>query len=221
MRVLLLEDDFSTNSAIVHELESFGFIVDSCFDGEHALDMIHQKQHDIYVLDINTPHFDGYEVLKFIVESYPNALIVVISTHIEIEYIKKAFTLGGNDFLKKPFEIEELLIRMRNLMKLLNPQGNREIIDLSQGFTYSLLSGELLFHGLCVKLTKKESLLLRILVQNFGNVVTLENIKSYVWEDEDVSLITVRYWVCSLIKKLKNGMIVNVRGEGYKLRKLS
>ena len=221
MKVLLLEDDFSTNAAIVHELEAFGFVVDSCLDGECALDMVHQRQHDLYVLDINVPNFDGYEVLKFIVETYPNALTIMISTHIEIEYLKKAFTLGSNDFLKKPFEMEELLLRIRNIMKLTNPQGNKEIVDLSQGFTYSLLSGELSYHGLCVKLTKKEALLLRILVQNLGNVVGLETIKQYVWDNEEVSSITIRYWVCALMKKLKNGMIVNIRGEGYRLRKLS
>lgn len=221
MKVLLLEDDFSTNAAMVHELEEFGFIVDSCLDGESAMNLVYEKKHDLYVLDINVPNFDGYEVLKFIVEKYPNAMTIMISTHIEIEYLKKAFTLGSNDFLKKPFEMEELLLRIRNIMRLANPQGNKEGSDLSQGYTYSLLSGELLYHGLSVKLTKKESLLLRLLVQNLGNVVSFETIQNYVWDNEEVSAITIRYWVCALIKKLKNGMIINVRGEGYRLRKLS
>jgi DNA-binding response OmpR family regulator len=221
MKVLLLEDDFSTNSAMVHELEAFGFIVDSCLEGESALDMVYEKQHDLYVLDINVPNFDGYEVLKFIIETYPNALTIMISTHIEIEYLKKAFALGSNDFLKKPFEMEELLLRIRNIMRLANPQGNKEMINLSQGFTYSLLTDELFYHDLAVKLTKKESLLLRILVQNLGSVVNFENIKNYVWDNEEVSSITIRYWVCALMKKLKSGMVVNVRGEGYRLRKLS
>lgn len=221
MKVLLLEDDFSTNAAMVDELEEFGFIVDSCLDGESAMNLVYEKKHDLYVLDINVPNFDGYEVLKFIVEKYPNALTIMISTHIEIEYLKKAFALGSNDFLKKPFEMEELLLRIRNIMRLVNPQGNQEGCDLSQGYTYSLLSGELLCHGINVKLTKKESLLLRLLVQNLGNVVSFETIQNYVWDNEEVSAITIRYWVCALIKKLKNGMIVNVRGEGYRLRKLS
>lgn len=220
MRVLLLEDDFSTNAAIVHELEGFGFIVDSCHDGECAMDLICQRGHDLYVLDINIPNFDGYEVLKFILDTYPNALTIMISTHIEIEYLKKAFKMGSSDFLKKPFEIEELLLRIKNLMKLTNPQGNRDIIDLSQGFTYSIVGGELFYHNKEIQLTKKESLLLRILVQNIGNVVSFEKIKNYVWDEEDVSSATLRYWVCTLIKKLKNGMIINVRGEGYRLRKL-
>ncbi|MGE3613723.1 MAG: response regulator, partial [Sulfurimonas sp.] len=97
MKVLLLEDDFSTNAAMVHELEEFGFIVDSCLDGESAMNLVYEKKHDLYVLDINVPNFDGYEVLKFIVEKYPNALTIMISTHIEIEYLKKAFALGSND----------------------------------------------------------------------------------------------------------------------------
>lgn len=222
MKVLLLEDDFSTNAAIVHELESFGFEVDSCLDGETAMDMAYKTHYDLYVLDINTPGINGYDVLKFILEVHPDALTIMISTHIEIEYLKKAFDLGSSDFLKKPFEIEELFLRIRNILRLINPLDNKEYYDLSQGYTYSMLTGELFYHGTALKLTRKETLLLRILVKNIGNVVTFEKIKSYVWnEEEEISLATIRYWVCLLIKKLKNGMIVNVRGDGYRLRKPS
>lgn len=221
MRALLLEDDFSTSSAIVNEFEAFGFMVDAYQDGEAAMDGIYEKQHDFYILDINVPNFDGYEVLVFIMQKYPNAPIIMISTHIEMEYLKKAFDFGSNDFLKKPFEMEELILRIKNMMRLSNPQGKKDTVDLSQGYYYSLVRGELFYYELNVELTKKESLLLRILAQNIGNVVSLESIKSYVWDDEEISLVTIRYWIHTLMKKLKSGMIVNVRGEGYRLRKLS
>ncbi len=220
MRALVLEDDFSTSYAIVSELERLEFIVDQCFDGECALNAIYAKEHDIYILDINVPNLDGYEVLKYIISKHPNAATIMISTHVEIEFLKKAFTVGCNDYLKKPFEMEELLLRIKNIVRLNNTQGNKEILNLSQGYTYSLTASELFYHGLPIELTKIESLLLRILVQNIGNIVSSERIKNYVWDNEEISPVTIRYWIYRLIKKFKSGMIVNARGEGYRLRKL-
>lgn len=220
MRVLLLEDDFSTCYAIVNELEQLGFIVDQCFDGECAMNAIYAKQHDIYILDINVPNIDGYEVLKYILNKHPNAATIMISTHIEIEYLKKAFAIGCNDYLKKPFEMEELLLRIKNIVRLSNTQSNKDEVNLSQGYTYSLLTSELFYYDSNIQLTKIESLLLRILVQNLGNIVSSESIKNYVWDNEEISPVTIRYWIYRLIKKFKSGMIVNARGEGYRLRKL-
>ncbi len=220
MRALVLEDDFSTCYAIVNEVEQLGFIVDKCFDGECAMNAIYTKQHDIYILDINVPNIDGYEVLEYILKKYPNAATIMISTHIEIEYLKKAFDVGCNDYLKKPFEMEELLLRIKNIVRLANAQGNKDIVNLSQGYTYSLITSELFYYDSNIELTKIESLLLRILVQNLGKIVSSESIKNYIWDNEEISPVTIRYWIYRLIKKFKSGMIVNARGEGYRLRKL-
>lgn len=220
MKALVLEDDFSTCYAIVSEIEKLGFIVDKCFDGDCALNNIYSKLYDIYILDINVPNIDGLEVLKYVLNSHPNATTIIISTHVEIAYLQKAFDIGCNDYLKKPFEMEELLLRVQNLIRLSNPQNNSSIINLSQGYTYCLIKNELFYYEANIKLTKVESLLLRILVQNIGNTVSLESIKNYVWDNQEVSPVTIRYWIYRLVKKLKSGMIINVRGEGYRLRKL-
>lgn len=220
MKALVLEDDFSTCYAIVSEIEKLGFIVDKCFDGDCALNNIYSKPYDIYILDINVPNIDGLEVLKYVLNSHPNATTIIISTHVEIAYLQKAFDIGCNDYLKKPFEMEELLLRVQNLIRLSNPQNNSSIINLSQGYTYCLIKNELFYYEANIKLTKVESLLLRILVQNIGNTVSLESIKNYVWDNQEVSPVTIRYWIYRLVKKLKSGMIINVRGEGYRLRKL-
>ena len=220
MKALVLEDDFSTCYAIVSEIEKLGFIVDKCFDGDCALNNIYSKLYDIYILDINVPNIDGLEVLKYVLNSHPNAATIIISTHVEIAYLQKAFDIGCNDYLKKPFEMEELLLRVQNLIRLSNPQNNSSIINLSQGYTYCLIKNELFYYEANIKLTKVESLLLRILVQNIGNTVSLESIKNYVWDNQEVSPVTIRYWIYRLVKKLKSGMIINVRGEGYRLRKL-
>lgn len=219
MRALILEDDYYSNNVISSELRAIGFIVDQCFEGECAMDFVHSKQHDIYILDINVANFDGYDVLKYILERYASAPVLMISTHTEIEYLKKAFSLGCHDFLKKPFEIEELMLRMKNILRIANVNGSDDIVDMSQGYTYSLNTNQLFYYNANIELTKIESLLLRVLVKNIGNIVTLEIIKSYVWDNEEISPTTLRYWIHMVMKKINNGMIVNTRGVGYRLRK--
>jgi len=220
MRALLLEDDYTFNTLIAEELIRLGFSVDSCFEGECAINAVYTQQHDLYIIDINVPSFNGFEVLKYIRERYANTPALIISTHSEIEYLKKAFTLGCHDYLKKPFDMEELIIRIHNALRLSNPQQRDDTLALSQGYTYSLITGELYYHDTPVELTRIESLLLRIMIQNIGNVVNSDVIQDYVWNNEEIAPSTMRYWVHRLMKKLKSGMIVNVRGIGYRLRKL-
>ncbi|MBN2895803.1 MAG: response regulator transcription factor [Campylobacterales bacterium] len=220
MRALLLEDDFNTSFVIAARLETMGYSVDKCFDGECAMNAVYAKQYDVYILDLMVPNVDGYEVLEYIVSSNPLAATIVISTHIEIEYLKKAFQKGCSDYLKKPFEMEELLLRIRNVVRLTGSKTNTEIINLSQGYSYSLPKNELYYYDELIELTKIESMLLRILILNLGSVVSNEEIKNYVWDDEEISPLTIRYWIYRLIKKFKPGMIVNIRGIGYRLRKL-
>ncbi len=220
MKALLLEDDYCSNSVIANELREIGFNIDACFDGDSAMDLVYTKAHDLYILDINVPGFNGNEVLEYIRNRYPTSLVIMISTHIEIEFIKKAFSLGCQDYLKKPFEMEELLLRIKNISRLLNPDKNEDNVNLSQGYTFSLNNNQLLHYGKLIELTRIESLLMRILIQNIGNIVTIETLRAYVWENEEVAPATMRYWIHRLLKKLKNGMIVNTRGVGYRLRKL-
>lgn len=220
MRALLVEDDYAFNTLITEELKRFGFSVDSCFEGDCGMNTVYAKQHDLYLIDINVPSFNGFEILKYIRESYPNTPAIIITTHAEIEYLKQAFALGCYDYLKKPFDMEELIIRIHNALRLSNPQHKNDTIPLSQGYTYSLITSELYYHNTPIELTRIESLLLRILIQNIGNVVSSDTIQDYVWDNEEIAPSTMRYWIHRLMKKLKSGMIVNVRGVGYRLRKL-
>lgn len=220
MRALLLEDDYTFNTLISDELKRLGFSVDSYFEGESAIDAVYKKQHDLYLLDINVPKFNGYEVLQYIRERNAHTPAIIITTHSEIDYLKKAFALGCHDYIKKPFDMDELILRIHNVLRLSNPQRHDDLITLSQGYTYSLISGELLYHANPVELTRIESLLLRVLIQNIGNVVRTDVIQDYVWNNEEIAPATMRYWIHRLMKKLQSGMIVNVRGVGYRLRKL-
>jgi DNA-binding response OmpR family regulator len=220
LRALVLEDDYVCNRVIAEELQRVGFIVEKYYDGEAAVDAIYKRQHDFYLLDINVPNINGYEVLRYIRERYPSTPAIIITTNAEISYLKKGFEIGCHDFLKKPFELDELILRIFNTLRLSRVTQGSELMDLSQGYSYSVVSGELFFHGNFVELTRVEMLLLRILLHNIGNVVTTDMLRDYVWDDKEIAPSTIRYWVHRVMKKFKNGMIVNVRGMGYRFRRI-
>ncbi|WP_419769397.1 MAG: response regulator transcription factor [Candidatus Marinarcus sp.] len=218
MKIFLLEDDYSLNKAITKALEHKGFLVESHFEGDDAVDTILQSKYDIYILDINVPNLDGYSVLDIIKKENSKLPVIMISASLQIDQIKKAYDLGCNDYLKKPFELEELFLRIDYLIKttLINNE-NKSHINLGGGYFFNLENSRLYKHEHEIDLTPKESLLLFLLASNRGNTVGLDLIREYVWDGKDVEFVSIRTIVHKLQKKIKNGLIVNLRGVGYKL----
>ena len=110
MKIFLLEDDFALNKIIKISLQNKGFFVDSFSDGYKAVDVILNSKYDLYILDLNVLGFDGHKVLEFIRKDDLTVPIIMISAEIDIENIKKSYTLGCNDYIKKPFDFEELFL---------------------------------------------------------------------------------------------------------------
>jgi DNA-binding response OmpR family regulator len=219
MKALLLEDDFALNKLITNALESKGFMVHSFLDGIEAAQQILQTPYDIYILDINVPSFNGYNVLAHIRKEHENLPVIMISAASDIESMQKSYQLGCNDYLKKPFELDELYLRIEYLLKLLLKQEIHTNTNLGFEYSFCLETNKLFKHEHEITLTKKEALLLSLFVQNLNNIVTIEMIHEYVWESKEVEAVSMRSVIHKLQKKLKSGMINNIRGVGYKLIK--
>ena len=220
MKIFLLEDDFSLNKIIKISLQNRGFFVDSFTDGYKAVDAILNSKHDLYILDLNVLGFDGHKVLEFIRKDDLTVPIIMISAEIDIENIKKSYTLGCNDYIKKPFDFEELFLRIQyHLSHIKKDENNDFIVDLGYDFSFNLLEQTLFKSSFEIELTIKEKLLLSLLVKNINNTVTNEMIHEYVWDSKEMEAVSMRTIVHKLKKKLKNGMIINLRGVGYKLIK--
>jgi DNA-binding response OmpR family regulator len=117
MKIFLLEDDYSLNEAIKEILELENHIVDNFYDGEIAFDNILNNNYDLYILDVNVPNIDGLEVLEKIKSISLNLNVIIISANINIDLIKKAYLLGCDDYLKKPFDLEELILMLARYEK--------------------------------------------------------------------------------------------------------
>lgn len=220
MKIFLLEDDFALNKIIKISLQNRGFFVDSYTDGYKAVDAILNSKHDLYILDLNVLGFDGHKVLEFIRKDDLEVPIIMISAEIDIENIKKSYSLGCNDYIKKPFDFEELYLRIQYHLSHIKKDENSDlIVDLGYDFSFNLIEQTLHKSKHEIELTSKEKLLLTLLVKNINNTITNEMIHEYVWDSKEMEAVSMRTIVHKLKKKLKNGMIINLRGVGYKLIK--
>jgi len=218
MKVFLLEDDFSLNKIITNSLKNRGFFVHNYHDGYKAVEMILNNSYDLFILDLNVIGFDGHQILEIIRKSDKDIPVIIISAQIDIENIQKSYNLGCNDYIKKPFDFEELFLRIQYHVQKLKVSDNF-LTNLDNSFTYDLLKQELYYKQQAIELSINEKLLMTLFVQNLNNITSIEVIHEYVWDSKEMEAVSMRSLIHKLKKKLKSGMIINVRGEGYKLIK--
>ena len=212
MKILLLEDDEIIATQIKEYFELFDNSVTLFSNGEELLDNTDTKSFDIMLLDINTPKVSGIEVLETIRALNINTPAIFITALSSMDSLKKAYSIGCNDYIKKPFDIEELEIRINYLLQQKNSN-----IELKNGYSFNMKKQKLYKDGVEVKLNSKEQLFLYLLLKNRGEVVSNELIKSYIWEDKDICNNTLRTTIKKLRDKLKSNFITNLRGIGYKI----
>ncbi|PLY09743.1 MAG: DNA-binding response regulator [Arcobacter sp.] len=218
MKIFLLEDDYSLNKLIYNALSQRGFFVTAVEDGYDAMTHILNNKYDLYILDINVPGFSGHEVLAEIRKIHHDLPVIIVSAELDIDNISKAYDLGCNDYLKKPFELEELILHIKYHIKtILQSDIDKDIIDLGSGLKFHLNTQTLHKHDHEITLTQKEKLLLTLFINNINKTVTSEMIHEYVWDNKEMESVSMRSMIHKLQKKLRNGMIVNIRGVGYKL----
>ena len=202
MKIFLLEDDYSLNETIKEMMEINHHEVISFYDGEVAYTNIFDN-YDLYILDINTPSLNGLEILKSIKNLNTKTKVIMISANINIETIKEAYILGCDDYLKKPFDVEELILKIEKFDKKDND------IFLDENIYFNSISNELYVDFQKVDLTKSEKNLLILLLQNRSKTISYENIEDFVYKGEAKSSDAIRSLLKRLRKKLPKDLILN------------
>ena len=210
MNILLLEDDKQLNRAITKFLTLKGLNVSSFYDGEDVLKQI--GGYDLYLLDINTPNISGIDILKYINNSSKSAKVIMISANIDIKMMKSAYDNGCYDYLKKPFQIEELFFKIEKIEKELNQN-----ILLENGLEFDTENRILYRDKQELELTKKEMSLFNLLSINLHNIVTYEQIEFEVYNNESTAVSTIRALVKRLREKVGKETVKTVINVGYKL----
>lgn len=216
MKVFLLEDDFALNKIVTNSLKNRGFFVDTCFDGYKAVDMIMNTSYDFFILDLNVIGFDGHKILEIIRETNKETPVIIMSAQIDMENIKKSYTLGCNDYIKKPFDFEELFLRIQYHIQKQN-QSDKFLTSIGNSYSFDLLEQVLYYKEQSIDLSVKEKLLMSLFVKNLNSITSIEMIHEYVWDSKEMEAVSMRSLIHKLKKKLKSGMLINFRGEGYKL----
>lgn len=218
MNILLLEDEYTLRMSIKEYLSECGFFVDDYKNGEEALDAVFSKRYDILLLDIKVPKKNGMDLLKEIRGSKIDTPVIFISSITDIDELEKGYEAGCCDYVRKPFELKELYLRIMQAFKSNILKSADDTIVLPSGFCFDVKRGELKKDNERVVLTKKEALIIALLVENIGNIVTIDDFQSYVW-GEDIDPTNIRVQINNLRKKLGDELVVNVRGFGYKIEK--
>jgi DNA-binding response OmpR family regulator len=219
MKILLLEDDMMLNSAIVKYLETTGHKVESFREGERALHVIFNEVFDLLILDINVPGIDGLSLLEKIYASKIQVPAIFISALIDIEEISRAFELGCYDYLKKPFHLKELGLRIDKMLQ--SHQLPQEHTRLSKGYSFNLESSLLTFYNEPQILPKRQLQIIALLATNIGIVIDYDTLRDYIWNDYNIDKATITTEVNRLKKNLKEDFIINIRSIGYMIRRIS
>ena len=209
MKILLLEDNKKLNETITKRLKIKNYEVTSCIDGMEAYEKV-TDGFSCFILDINVPNVNGIKILKKIREFYDDVPIIIISASVELDLIKESYDYGCNDFLKKPFFIDELEIKIE---KLCNIQD--EFIYFDKECYFDFKSSNIIIRKEEFRLTKKEKLLVNLFLTKKNQVLSYEAIENYVWEGSFASLESIRSLIRRLRKVLQNDYIQTVVDTGY------
>ena len=218
MKILLLEDDPILSEIIEEFLCEHGYHVTLFYDGQEALDALFVDKFDILVLDINVPSLSGFELLKALKEAGIITPTIFITSLSQINDVKKGFALGAEDYLKKPFELEELLVRIERTKKLHNIEQHRAI-KLSDTMAYEPFNHTLSSAMENFQLRKKEAQLLDYFLSQQNRLLSFEEIIEEVWRfDEVPTHATVRTYIKNLRSYGLEANIENIKGVGYRFK---
>jgi DNA-binding response OmpR family regulator len=216
MKILLLEDELMLNNAIKEYLTSIGHQVESFTDGQAVINNV-ESTYDLLILDINVPTLDGFEILTILNSKKIFIPTIFISALGDIEDITKGYDLGCKEYLKKPFHLAELGIKINQILK--TEQQTTSHIKFSKNYSYSKTNKTLYFNDQPQNLTKKQLEIIHILALNINMIVDFERFRIDVWDAEDIDNPTIRAEISRLKKSLKEDFIKNIRGLGYKIER--
>ena len=213
MKILLLEDDTLLGELVQEHLRDAGNRVEWFTDGEAAEDAILQNRYDLLLLDVGVPGVDGFELLEAMRRRGDTTPAVMITSRNTSTDVKEGFDLGCDDYIKKPFEFEELDARIAHIAKVYGI-GDKERLELAEGIWFEPSRHRLTVGDGIVHLTPKASEILHYLWQHRGRIVSREELQQNLWSfDETPSDATLRSYIKTLRKHIPG--IVTERGVGY------
>jgi len=214
VKILLLEDEYSLRISIEEFLSDLDYQVSGYGTSEEAFDAIFSKPFDLLLLDVKVPGKNGFELLQELRAEGVSVPAIFITSMTMTQDMVKGYESGCCDYIKKPFDLMELQLRIQQALKNYFYKGSADLIPLSGGYTYDTKNFCLMQGEEKVQLSKTEKEIVDLLIKNLGTVVSMETFQEEVW-GEYVDPANIRVQVNKLRKKVDETFIKNVRGLGY------
>ena len=216
-KILLLEDDANLNETITDFLEENGYTVSSAYDGYEAQDRLYESKYDLLLLDVNTPGIDGFTLLQEARDNDVVAPAIFITSLDGVDDLERGFKSGCDDYIRKPFILKELLIRVETLLRRGFFHESTDLISLGDRISYNTKSNELLVDGVAETLGNKESSLFKLFMKHPNEVLSHDRIYKELWDyDEDPSDTALRTYIKNIRKIIGKERIVSIKKQGYK-----
>ena len=215
-QILLVEDDETLSELISEYLSEQGYDVTVCADAKAALDTAYERNFDILILDVKLPKGDGFSLLRELRRLGDDTPAIFTTSLNALQDLEIGYKSGCDDYLKKPYELKELLLRIQILLKRKFSHVNDEFIELNGGYKFFPSSKTLRQNGQIVNLSNKESELLALFLENKNALLSKETIFEKIWNyGEEPSELSLRVYVKNLRRILGKDAIINRRGDGY------
>nr|WP_321268128.1 response regulator transcription factor [uncultured Sulfurimonas sp.] len=213
-KILLLEDDLLFGESLVDLLEENNFEVTHVPNGQSAIDATYEQKFHLYILDINVPLIDGITVLKELRDANDVTPTIFLTSHKDKEMLTRGFLSGADDYINKPFDNDELLLRLQALLRR-SASNNVKCIKL---LCHDEIHKQIFYDKVELDLSKKEYALLLLLMKHVNNTVTKELIVDELWSSsQSGSDGAIRVYINRIKQLLPQMNIENIRGVGYKL----
>ena len=221
MRILVIEDEKSLLSIVKKRLTAEGYSVDVVSDGENGLYYIQMAEYDLIVLDLMLPKIDGITLLKEIRNSKILTPVLILTAKDSVHDKVAGLDAGADDYLVKPFSLEELLARIRALLR--RRGESRENILTEDDLIVDILKHSVTRDGVEIEMTSKEYAILEYMMRNKGQILSREQISEHAWNfdfdcDSNIINVYIRYLRGKIDDNFENKLLHTVRGSGYVLK---
>lgn len=217
MKILLLEDDTLLNEIIEEFLEELDYTVVSTHDGQEALEAIYEESFDLLILDVNVPSINGFDLLKSLKQNSIDIPTIYITSLHTSKDMEQGFEAGADDYIKKPFHLSELNLRINNIKRLRQIESSG-VVKLNEEISYNYDTKYVIVEQIETHLSKTEAKVFEYFIKNQNKSISIDEISLNNWVyDEVPTATTIRTYIKNLRKILGKDRITNIKSIGYKL----
>ncbi|SHO80274.1 Two-component system response regulator DccR [hydrothermal vent metagenome] len=214
--ILLLEDDKLFAHSLIDFLEELNFTIDFVSDGQEALNSIYNNRYDLYLFDINVPKIDGIELLQTLRDSAITTPTIFLTSYRDDNTLNRCFSSGCDDYLRKPFKLNELMLRINAILKRTRRVDN--IVKFSSNYYFDFDKREVYYNDELIKYPLKVIQLLEFIISNRDKMVTTDDIIRVLWSDsQEHSEGALRLYISKVRQIIGKDKIVNIKKVGYSI----